>query len=520
MDTLKKVHDHIPLWICGLAFCVLLCNCRNDFEYTTDIESLQFSRDTVVLDTTFVNIGSSTYSFKVYNRGVEDLLIPAIRLGRGEESPYRINVDGASGKTFDDVVLRASDSLYIFVEFATTENPIDSTLFTLEDHIVFEDPVREKRVTLITYVRDAFFLYKGYPGEQIQPLSEEERLGLPNWVEPSAVYTISTEHLEWTGERPVVIYGFARVPEGDTLLISEGSRVYFHQGAGLILPGASVMYVQGAAGEGRRNREKRVRFQQDLLRPDRESVPGQWAGIFLCEGSKARFDHVSIDNASYGISAWAPAGGQAPELSISNSTLLQSSAINLWARNAEVKTVNSIFGNAGIASVYLEGGGPYAFTHSTIANYWTFSFRPGPALYIGQGENPNGNTAPLQGDISLVNCIVDGNRLRELEIELEDREVGRLSFAYSLLKYQEAQGTESGKFYDFSNSSLYRNVLLNSSLDFLDPGINVFYIGSNSAAINRGIAREPGEVSLDLDGYIRNLPPDVGAYEYRPAEAE
>ena len=62
---------------------VLWSSCRNDFETVPSTGNLEFSDDTIFLDTVFTNIGSSTYTFKVYNRSDEDVSIPSLRLGQG-----------------------------------------------------------------------------------------------------------------------------------------------------------------------------------------------------------------------------------------------------------------------------------------------------------------------------------------------------------------------------------------------------------------------------------------------------
>jgi hypothetical protein len=51
-----------------LASVILWSSCRNDFETVPSTGNLEFSQDTVFLDTIFSNIGSSTYNLKVYNR--------------------------------------------------------------------------------------------------------------------------------------------------------------------------------------------------------------------------------------------------------------------------------------------------------------------------------------------------------------------------------------------------------------------------------------------------------------------
>src|SRR5690606_7984656 len=118
---------------------VLVSSCRNDFEFEPSTGKLEFSRDTVYLDTVFTNIGSSTYTLKVYNRSKKNIKIPTLRLGEGENSKYRLMVDGMSGKVFNNVELLARDSMFIFIE--TTINYDDytnsETSFLYTDQILF-----------------------------------------------------------------------------------------------------------------------------------------------------------------------------------------------------------------------------------------------------------------------------------------------------------------------------------------------------------------------------------------------
>lgn len=83
------------LLIAGLA--ISLTSCRNDFTFEPSTGGLEFSKDTVYLDTVFTNIGSSTYTLKVFNKSDKDISIPKIQLGKGLNSKYRIMVDGMTG---------------------------------------------------------------------------------------------------------------------------------------------------------------------------------------------------------------------------------------------------------------------------------------------------------------------------------------------------------------------------------------------------------------------------------------
>ena len=139
---------------------VSISSCRNDFEFTASTGNLEFSQDTVYLDTVFSNIGSSTRTFKVYNRSSDDIVIPRVALAQGTNSNYRLSVDGAPGKVFENVELLAQDSMYIFVE--TTVDIMDftsDTEFLYEDTIEFDAGGNLQKVELVTLIQDAIFLF-------------------------------------------------------------------------------------------------------------------------------------------------------------------------------------------------------------------------------------------------------------------------------------------------------------------------------------------------------------------------
>lgn len=122
-----------------LAGIITFSSCRNDFETTASTGNLEFSRDTIFLDTVFTNIGSSTYNLKVYNRSDENISIPSVRLGLGESSNYRLNVDGVPGRTFENVEILANDSIFVFVETTLDINSVGdgSNEFLYTDIIEF-----------------------------------------------------------------------------------------------------------------------------------------------------------------------------------------------------------------------------------------------------------------------------------------------------------------------------------------------------------------------------------------------
>ena len=60
-------------------------------------ENLTFSVDTIVFDTVFTTVGSTTKQFKIYNPSSKSIQIDEIELMGGDQSPFRLNVDGEKG---------------------------------------------------------------------------------------------------------------------------------------------------------------------------------------------------------------------------------------------------------------------------------------------------------------------------------------------------------------------------------------------------------------------------------------
>ena len=98
---------------------------------------LEFSNDSILFDTVFTTVGSTTQILKLYNRNSDRISISRIELEGGSLSPYRINVDGIPGYVHSDIEIAGDDSLYIFVE--VTLDPSNTNLpFVVEDRILFQ----------------------------------------------------------------------------------------------------------------------------------------------------------------------------------------------------------------------------------------------------------------------------------------------------------------------------------------------------------------------------------------------
>src|SRR5690349_10731684 len=103
-----------------LAFAFSYSCKKDDFE--TGNVSLSFSEDTIIFDTVFTTVGSATQVFTVYNNGDNPVKISSLRIAGGNNSNFRLNVDGVPGKSFTDVEIGAKDSMFIFAEVTVDPN--------------------------------------------------------------------------------------------------------------------------------------------------------------------------------------------------------------------------------------------------------------------------------------------------------------------------------------------------------------------------------------------------------------
>ncbi len=504
----------------AVSILIFWSSCRNDFEFTPSTGQLEFSKDTIYLDTVFTNIGSSTYNLKVYNRNSSDIVIPTVRLGQGQTSNYRLNVDGIPGKEFSNVELLANDSIYIFVETTIDIQTLatSATQFLYTDAIEFDSGANLQKVELVTLVKDAIFIYPNQDSEGIiETLTFDiDNDGTPDETEIQGRFLEDPE-LTFTNEKPYVIYGYAAVDEGKTLTIESGARVHFHANSGLLITNNATLQVNGTLSIDRELLENEVVFESDRLEPDFEDVPGQWGTIWLYNGSKDNvINYATIKNAIVGILCDGNQNATNNKLTITNTKVYNSSNFGILARSTSIMGENVVIGNAGQSAFAGTYGGKYNFTHCTLANYWTSSFRQFPTLLLNNFIVDEDN-AVFTNDLieaNFNNCIIYGNDNPELILDEENGSAFNFNFTNCLIRFEDNGNNFTGANYNFNDVSLYENVIFNQDPDFRDPFINDLIIGQNSAANNKGNTAFANQVPFDILNVNRTSSPDLGAYQH------
>ncbi|GLB52432.1 hypothetical protein NBRC110019_14720 [Neptunitalea chrysea] len=506
------------LFIASLS--ISFFSCREDFEFSPSTGSLEFSKDTVYLDTVFTNIGSSTYNLKVYNHSNTDISIPVIRLANGGSSKFRLNVDGMAGKEFYNVELLAKDSMYVFIE--TTVDITDFTTTELQylytDAIEFDTDQNLQKIELVTLVQDAVFLY---PERDDEGTTETLILGEGEDATEISGFFLDDDELNLTNEKPYVIYGYAAVSSGKTLTIDAGARIYFHADSGIIVASNGSLHVNGELSTDDELLENEVIFEGDRLEPDFADVPGQWGTIWLTQGSTENIvNYATIKNAMVGIIMDSNDGTANPTLTINNTKISNSSNYGLWAQTANVVSENSVYGNAGLSSIYCSLGGKYNFKHCTFANYWGNGYRSYPTVLLDNYlETNDGIIAANMEEANFYNCIIYGNNSLEFIVNFIDDVTYNYYLSNTLLKFNPT-GSVDEDLYDFTNASLYNNVVRNQDPDFEDSSNSKYAIGEDSAANGLASPTE-GAVATDINGTTRSTTtPDAGAYESQVFEED
>lgn len=490
INTIAKILRVSKSPLLGLGgLCILLIfACRKDPLTTDPSDKLKFSRDTVIFDTVFTTIGSTTKRLLIYNPSDKRVNISSISLAGGSASKFRINVDGIPGILHKDIEIQGKDSMYVFVEVTLDASGQNNPLI-VTDSIIFVTNGNMQDVDLVAWGQDANFYYPDHYNASI------------------GSYSIVNCNDIWQNDKPYVIYGLAVVDSACSLDIMEGVNVYFHKNSGMLIYRDGTLRVNGKQGNP-------VTMQGDRLEAFYKDVPGQWDRLWFSPGCKDNvIDYAIIKNGNVGVHADTVANSN-PTVTINNTRIYQMAGASILSQGAHIKAENSVFGNAGQFCAALVLGGDYEFRHCTFGNYYQYGNRQTPSILLNNYyEDVNGNTQLRDlTNAYFGNCIILGNLENEIGFDNVDGAAFNYLFESSLLRIDPAVNTSNGDHF-------YNIVKTTVDTSFVDQFNNDFHLDESSPAINAGsysvITNAPNPSSLynDMDGNGRKLTPDMGAYE-------
>lgn len=480
----------------------LFASCRKDERFTdSPSATLVLNADTVLFDTIFTTVGSVTKRFTVRNPNSEGVRVD-IALAGGAPSPFRINVDGASGLTFHDVEIPAGDSLYIFVE-ATLDANNTSNPMVIEDHILFRTNGNEQQVLLVAWGQDAHFFRPDRGGGSFPAYSIIA--GLDDSGNPTC------ETVQWPNDKPYVIYGYGVVDSCSTLIIDPGVTVYFHGGSGLWIYRDGRILAQGTP-------DQHITFRGDRREAMYADLPGQWDRIWVNDGQAGQdnvFEHVDIKNALVGIQpqSWVLVPGQptsANTLVLNDVSIRNCSAAGILSENYRIRSTNLLVANCGQFCVALTGGGQYQFDHCTLGNFWGYDIRQDPSFVLTNAFTDIGGGTQVR-DIATStfrNGIIEGNLTNEFQLAINSN--ASTDFTFDHFLFRTDQATSGVHFPD--PGSIYRN----QAPGFRDADNGDYHLASPTVyAVNKGSSPPAPDATFDLDNVLRaDGQPDLGCYEF------
>lgn len=410
---------------------IVLSSCRKEKFNSDSNFQLAFSQDTVLFDTVFTTIGSTTEYLKIYNNSSETIKIERIGLRGGSNSQYRIAVDGDNGLAFSNIEIPANDSIFIFVEVTVDPGNINSP-FILEDFIDFSVNGNDQQVVLNAWGQDAYF--HGGLGQ----------------------LTVLDCNETWNPDKPHVLYGIVAVDSACTLTINPATVIYCHAKSGLYVYKGSL-FINGSFGS-------EVLFRGDRLESFYSDQPGQWGiqiegvvesggaptiasisrgGIWINQSPQSIIDYAIIRNGTMGIQVDSTGVDySSPGFStvVRNTKIENCSGIGLWGRGGSIQGSNLLVSNCGQSCAYFSLGGKYRMDNCTFADYWSFGSRTGAAFALDNYyEDVFGNlqVRPFVNS-TFTNCIMYGNNallndFNETVVDIIDEDFQEILFDYCLV---------------------------------------------------------------------------------------
>lgn len=458
----------------------LIFSCEKDNYNNPDSAKLTFSTDTVMFDTIFTTLGSTTQSFRVKNPYNQTLLISSIKLAGGDQSSYRLNIDGEMVNEIKDIELRPKDSLYIFVEVTIDPNGVNQPMI-VHDSIVFTIDGGIQDVDLVAY------------GQDFVPI----RQGIINTT-------------TWTADKPYLVFDYAFIDSLQTLTIEAGTHIFLHDSAGIFVAGTII--AKGTP-------ENPIIFQGDRLEQLYKDVPDQWGGIMIYPNTtQSVFENVEIKNGMVGLQLGHVYYDGGANVKLHNVKIEHMTFYGIYGVKSNIEATNTLVDDCGSSCIYLIVGGSYDFNHCTVANYWgSLTHRTTPSVIFTNYASDDstyyaGDLVKLNWNNSVIWGNLDGS---ELGSSSNGQNAFNYSFDHCLIKV-------SDSIYK-ADIDHYTEILRNTTeITYIDSILfedvdNYNYIPDSLSPLRDfGLRSYAEEVPLDLTNISRldDSGPDIGAYEY------
>jgi hypothetical protein len=456
-----------------LLIFVVFWGCRKEDEFTSDKGAkLSFSSDTVFFDTVFSQVSphrplSVTKQLWVINPNDKGVKVN-IRIAGNQYGLYKINVDGQPAVAVTEKEIRGKDSIVIFVQVYL--NQVNSnTPFVVSDQLLFETNGNTQDVDLVAFAQDAIYLN-------------------------NEVVNCASGNLHWTADKPYLIYDSILIPQGCTLTIDPGTKVYSHNKSSILVAGS--INVNGTA-------QNPVVFQGDRIDPDYDDIPGQWAGIhLLATSSNNVINDARIKNGLIGIRVDSLSNNQNPKLVLKNTRIENMLVVGLLAFTGDITAINNQIAECAQFNFYGVYGGNYRFYHNSFVSYGINFNRQNAQFLLDNSpltDEHDAVVAKFPLDAILIDNIIYGSQ--DEELILNNNTAGssfNLTMQNNLLKTEITTLNTNGN-------------ILNKDPLFVNNAEGNYHLQETSPAKQKGIFVN---VLADYEDKPRSTTtPSIGAYE-------
>ena len=427
-----------------------------------------YNNDTLHFDTLFTSVISPTLSFKIFNGNGQKLRIDNLLLAGGNNSSFKINMNGTPGTQFSNIDIAANDSIYIFAS-ANIPPTKSKSAFQVLDSIGVQYNGKTMYIKLQAYGQNAYILNNK---------------------------TISSDTV-FTNDLPMLIYGNLTVANNATLTINSGTHLYFHGGSGLQVNGSLIANGNYTPGN-------RITMQSDRLDYPYSYLPGMWQGInFGTSSSNNILNYVTINNTINGIAdTLASVAPNVLKIRLNGCTINNTSKAGIILQNSFLSAVNSLIANSA-NNVVINGGGNYNFEYCTITGYSTSYIQHMPSVQISNTSS-SGQSAAL--NTLFTNTIIYGNGGISND-EIAVTKSGNVPFSISMnhVLYKLSSGTTVISFTASIQNQDPQFATVNTYQNIYD-----FHLQSSSPAIGKAT---PTNTLIDIEGNARSATPSIGCYE-------
>lgn len=444
------------------AAIILLSSCIEDGFSNSPSDQPEYSTDTLHIGDVFTAQGTPTRNFIVYNRHSKGMIISSIKFRDPATGDYfRVNVDGLPGKEFNNVEIRAKDSIYVLVEATIPENGFDAPR-------VIDAPLD--------------FTVNGVTSTVVINISGRD----VNRINGETL----TSDTRFTSSRPYLITDSLVVNPGATLTIDPGASLYFHDKASLKVKGTLI--ANGTP-------EAPINFTGDRTGNVVGGIPyelmsGQWDGIRFYETSRGNsLSYLSMRNSTSGITLDSIPSDKA-ELTLVNCRLRNTKSTVISSRHTSIDAFGCEFAEAPAGVIYLHGGN-HRFVNCTFSNYYLFAAITGPLIHF-DGEEI---TATIDNSILYgLGSMIKPDKIEGMPV----------TFRNSLLK---PSGSDDENFIDciWDADPLFYTVREDYLFDYR--------LRDGSPAISAANPALTDPAATDFYGIHRGNTPDIGAYVHIPA---